>query len=216
MGNILKAAKLDFSLIRPYAKNILFTMAIPILLAALNKSLINGISFAMCFVGAISGYAFSISEKNSMERFYGILPLSKKSIVVGRYLHTCMMGLATLLLALASQSLVLCVLGVDLSLLDVVVAALIGIVLFSLYTVFLLPGYYKFGSIKGRVFMFFPVIGYLVVLFCASELDLAGNPFFVAIFSDSLVAAASILLVCTALFLISIAASVRILNKKEV
>ena len=39
-----------------------------------------------------------------------------------------------------------------------------GVFLFALYTVFQIPGYYKYGSIKGRVFMYIPVAGFLVTL----------------------------------------------------
>lgn len=39
-----------------------------------------------------SGYTFSISEKNGMERLYGILPITKKEFVLGRYLYTIIMG----------------------------------------------------------------------------------------------------------------------------
>ena len=39
----------------------------------------------------------------------------------------------------------------------------------QLYTVFQIPGYYKYGSIKGRVFMYIPVAGFLVTLLLLSK-----------------------------------------------
>ena len=50
MSNMLKATKLDFSLVRPYFKVIGFTMLLPIAFAAINRSILTGVSFAMCFI----------------------------------------------------------------------------------------------------------------------------------------------------------------------
>ena len=84
MSNTLKTTKLDFSLVKPYFKVIGFTMLLPVAFAAINRSLLTGVSFAMCFIAMTTGYTFSITEKNSMERLYGILPIKKSEIVTGR------------------------------------------------------------------------------------------------------------------------------------
>ena len=47
-------------------------------------------------------------------------------------------------------------LNIEVTVEDIFASALTGIVMFTVYTVFMLPGYYKFGSIKGRFFMFVP------------------------------------------------------------
>ena len=86
MNNILKAAKLDVALVKPYIKTICFTLVLPIVFAAINRSLLTGVSFAMCFIAMTTGYTFSVTEKNSMERLYGILPIKKSEMVIGRYL----------------------------------------------------------------------------------------------------------------------------------
>jgi ABC-2 type transport system permease protein len=49
-------------------------------------------------------------------------------------------------------------------------AAVSGLFLFALYTVFQIPGYYKYGSIKGRVFMYIPVAGFLLTLSLFSKI----------------------------------------------
>ena len=97
MRNIWKSAKLDFSLVKPYVKTICFTMVLPVIFAAINRSLLTGISFAMCFIAMTTGYTFSITEKNSMERLYGILPIRKSDMVIGRYIFIIIMGLIALI-----------------------------------------------------------------------------------------------------------------------
>lgn len=210
MNETLKAAKLDFCLIRPYMKNLLFTVAFPVIFAAINRSLINGVSFAMSFISMTAGYTFSISEKNGMERLYGILPVSKKHLVIGRYLYTCTMGLLTLVISLIVHPTVLHLLGATVSSVDVIAATVTGIVLFSLFTVFLLPGYYKYGAIKGRIFMFFPAAGYLVVLMLVSLFGFTGSSALSAITNTPIVFVIIVLLICIIAFLLSIAVSIRI------
>lgn len=63
MSNILKSTKLDIALEKPYFKTICFTLLLPIVFAAINRSLLTGVSFAMCFIAMTTGYTFSITEK---------------------------------------------------------------------------------------------------------------------------------------------------------
>ena len=139
-------------------------MILPVVFAAVNRSLLTGVSFAMCFIAMTTGYTFSIVEKNAMERLYGILPVRKSDLVVGRYIFIIIMGLTALIFSLIVHPVILTFLGVPISAAEFAGAATIGIFLFALYTVFQLPGYYKLGSIKGRVFMYIPVAGFLATL----------------------------------------------------
>ena len=63
MSNTLKATKLDFSLVKPYIKVIGFTMLLPIAFAAINRSILTGVSFAMCFIAMTTGYTFSVTDR---------------------------------------------------------------------------------------------------------------------------------------------------------
>ena len=107
MSNILKSTKLDIALVKPYFKTICFTLLLPIVFAAINRSLLTGVSFAMCFIAMTTGYTFSITEKNSMDRLFGILPVRKSELVIGRYVFVLAMGLLSLIISLIAQPLVL-------------------------------------------------------------------------------------------------------------
>ena len=216
MNDTLKATMLDFSLIKPYKKNICFTMLIPVAFTAINRSLMTGVSFAMCFIAMTAGYTFSISEKNDMDRLYGILPVSKKNLVLGRYLFTCLIGLLALLFSIIVHPVILKVLGETVQSLDIYLAAIPGIIMFTLYTVFQLPGYYKFGSINGRIFMYIPVVGFLAMLLLISKLDVPGNPIMSALIGNSIVPVISLLLICVIAYVISIIVSIKIIRNKEV
>ena len=127
MSNILKATKLDFSLVKPYVKVIGFTMLLPIAFAAINRSILTGVSFAMCFIAMTTGYTFSVTEKNSMERLYGILPVRKSEMVIGRYLFVVSLGALALVISLITQPIVLRALGENVELFDIISAAIGGL-----------------------------------------------------------------------------------------
>ncbi len=48
-------------------------------------------------------------------------------------------------------------------------------ILFITYICIQIPGYYKFGPIKGRVFMYVPVAGILLTMFIAGRSDILSS-----------------------------------------
>ena len=215
MSNIWKSAKLDFSLVKPYVKTICFTMILPVVFAAVNRSLLTGISFAMCFIAMTTGYTFSVAEKNSMERLYGILPIRKSDMVIGRYLFIIIMGLTALIFSLVAHPVILTILGENVSIYDFISAAVTGIFLFALYTVFQLPGYYKFGSIQGRVFMYIPVAGFLITLLLITKIPVGESRLLFAVINSPVLLMLFALVLVIIMYIISILVSVKILKNKE-
>ena len=214
MSNILKATKLDFSLVKPYIKMIGFTMLLPIAFAAINRSILTGVSFAMCFIAMTTGYAFSVTEKNSMERLYGILPIKKSEMVTGRYLFVLALGTLALVVSLITQPIVLRAMGENVGTLDMISAAIGGLFLFALYTVFQIPGYYKYGAIKGRVFMYIPVAGFLATLFFLPKMP-ADNPIVTMIVSSPVLVIGLAIVLIIVMYAVSIWFSIRIMENKE-
>lgn len=214
MSNMLKATKLDFSLVRPYFKVIGFTMLLPIAFAAINRSILTGVSFAMCFIAMTTGYTFSITEKNSMERLYGILPVKKSEMVIGRYLFVLALGTLALVVSLITQPIVLRVIGETVEKVDIISAAIGGLFLFALYTVFQIPGYYKFGSIKGRVFMYIPVAGFLVTLFLLPKIPM-DNSIITTLSNSPVLLIVLVIVLVVVMYAVSILFSIRIMKNKE-
>lgn len=215
MSNILKSTKLDIALVKPYFKTICFTLLLPIVFAAINRSLLTGVSFAMCFIAMTTGYTFSITEKNSMDRLFGILPVRKSELVIGRYVFVLAMGLLSLIISLIAQPLVLKVLGETVGVFDIVTAAIAGVFLFALYTVFQIPGYYKYGSIKGRVFMYIPVAGFLVTLLLLSKMPAIGNSIISVVESSPILLVFLAVFAIVVMYAVSIFLSIRIMKNKE-
>ena len=182
---------------------------------AINRSLLTGVSFAMCFIAMTTGYTFSIAEKNNMERLFGILPVRKSELVIGRYVFVLAMGLISLIISLIAQPLVLKVLGETVGVFDIVTAAIAGVFLFALYTVFQIPGYYKYGSIKGRVFMYIPVAGFLITLLLISKNPVGENKLLFTVINSPVLLMLLAVIFVIAMYVISILVSIKILKNKE-
>ena len=209
------SVKLDFSLARPYVKTICFTIALPVVFAAINRSLMTGISFAMCFTAMISRSMFSITEKNDMERLYGILPVRKSELVIGRYVFIIILGILALIFSLITHPVILISLGDNVSAFDIAAAAVFGIFLFALYTVFLIPGYYKYGSIKGKVFMYIPVAIFLVTLFLIAKIPADDSGWLITVLSSPMLLIILAAVFVVIMYVISILVSVKIVQGKE-
>ena len=215
MSNILKSTKLDIALVKPYFKTICFTLLLPIVFAAINRSLLTGVSFAMCFIAMTTGYTFSITEKNSMDRLFGILPVRKSELVIGRYVFVLAMGLLSLIISLIVQPLVLKVLGETVGVFDIVTAAIAGVFLFALYTVFQIPGYYKYGSIKGRVFMYIPVAGFLITLLLITKSPVGESKLLFTVINFPILLMLLAVIFVIAMYVVSILVSIKILKNRE-
>ena len=198
MSNMLKATKLDFSLVRPYFKVIGFTMLLPIAFAAINRSILTGVSFAMCFIAMTTGYTFSITEKNSMERLYGILPVKKSEMVIGRYLFVLALGALALVVSLITQPIVLRVIGETVEKVDIISAAIGGLFLFALYTVFQIPGYYKF----------------LATLFLLPKIPM-DNSIITTLSNSPVLLIVLVIVLVVVMYAVSILFSIRIMKNKE-
>lgn len=205
---------MDFALIKPYIKVICFTMLLPAAFAAINRSLLTGVAFAMCFIAMTTGYTFSITEKNGMERLYGILPVKKSEMVIGRYLFILALGAIALAVSIIIQPIVLRLMGERVETQDIAGAAMAGLFMFALYTVFQIPGYYKFGSIKGRIFMYIPVAGFLAALFLIPEIP-ADNPIINAAANSPVLLIIPVIALVAAMYAASVWVSVRVMKNKE-
>ncbi|UOX60260.1 ABC-2 transporter permease [Clostridia bacterium UC5.1-1D4] len=212
---IWKAAKLDFNLLKYYYKSICFTLLIPLAFILLYRTLAVGISFAMFMMAMSSIYTFLVADKNDMQRLYRILPVSVKALVCGKYLHAFLMGILAVSVSGILQPMILGMLGVNVSGKEVMTAVLAGMVLYITYVCFQIPAYYKFGPIKGRVFMYVPVVGILLTMFVVEKADIRTGVLFRMLSENRYLGPCLLVLYLAAVVCISIGISVRISKNKE-
>ena len=206
---IWKAAKLDFKLLKYYYKSICFTLLIPLAFILLYRTLVVGISFAMFMMAMSSIYTFSVADKNNMQRLYRVLPISVEE------LHVFLMGLLAVTVSSILQPVILGLLGISAAIPEIIMAALAGMVLYITYVCFQIPAYYKFGPIKGRVFMYVPVAGILLTMFVVEKADINTSLLFSRIAENRYLGSCLLILYLAVIVVISIRTSVRITEKKE-
>lgn len=217
MSNIFKLIQLDKALLKPYYKYFLVIIIAPIVSTFSFRNIISCIVFAMTIMAMTSNYTFSVAEKNDLNRLYGLLPVSKKEIVTGRYLFTVLLGLVAILISVIFNSIVLTMIKVPFQTDEVIIGIGVGILLYSLFTAIQLPGFFKFGALKGKLFSFIPLIGLFLMGFIAkslnllsgskaSSLSIINNPFGILMIA---------ILLATALYGISIGISQRIYERME-
>lgn len=213
MNYTIKCTKLDLLLLKPYLKSMLLLLLVPLLVTLFTDTLFEGLSFAATVMAMTTGYTFSIVEKNNLDRFYGFLPANKNALVFGRYLTIFLIGFAALLFNLTAQVMILTFKTAPPAPQEVLATFLICAALFCIYAAVQIPGYYRFGSIKGRMFVFIPTVGFLLCYYLLKPLtEPSGGPTFGFSFnSASLTLCAAALI--TSIILISITASISI-NKR--
>ncbi len=171
MNNALKLVKLDLSLIKPYSKSLLIVLLAPLIVIYSMQDIVSGIIFCMSMMAMTSNYTFSIAEKNDLNRLYGLIPVTKKDIVTGRYIFSATAGILTALMGLVLNIIVLTLTNHKITLEDTTVAISVGLLMYFFFTAIQLPGFFKFGAIKGRFISFIPFIGLFLVSVIAKGVD---------------------------------------------
>lgn len=85
MSNVLRSVKLDHDIMKSRYPFFLID-AIGILLAAITKVPVFGALVILVVSAPIVGQYFAVYDKNNLDKLYGILPLRKSEVVIGRYL----------------------------------------------------------------------------------------------------------------------------------
>lgn len=208
MKSMMKCMKLDLLLLKPYVNSILLVMLIPLLLTFFTGTFFEGLSFAATVMAMTTGYTFSVAEKNNLDRFYGFLPVKKKELVLGRYAAVCLTGFAALFLIMLGQTALLSIKGAAPSAVPALRTFLLCLTLFSVYAGVQMPGYYRFGSIKGKMFVFVPTVGYLLFYYVGRLLNADGRKHFqIPVPGNAALAAGA---VCLILLILSASAAVSV------
>lgn len=217
MNNIIKLVMLDKALLKPYYKYYLIVFIIPVFLTFDYKSFVPSIIFAMSMIAMTCNYTFSIAEKNDLNRLYGLLPVTKKEIVTGRYFFTALLGLISMVIAAFLNSIILTILKVNLNMDELIIGMSIGIMIYSIFTAVQLPGFFKFGTIKGRFFTFIPFIGLFLLGFAAKGFSPAGvlDTNTIAVFNNPWGLLAISILLAVAVYGISIGITQKIYEAME-
>ena len=86
MDNVLKSIRLDHEITKSRYPLFLVGYVIGIIFSVVTKTPVLAATIVMAIAAPMTGQCFAIYEKNNLDKLYGVLPIKKSEVVVGRYL----------------------------------------------------------------------------------------------------------------------------------
>lgn len=162
MNRIMNATKFDFHAAKStlMLSSLMFFIAIAI--GAATKQPIITMVLIMVFATYAGGTVFSTHEKNHSDKLYGILPLKKTEMIVGRYLYALIISVPSIVIAGVLGWAISSILNVSLDSVSFWIALALAFVYYCFAVGVSYPIYFKFSFAKAYIFTMLPL--YLVVL----------------------------------------------------
>lgn len=166
MNRILNATKLDFFAGKSTLKITALLLLFAIFIGSMSKGPIYTMIFTMVFAVTSSGTVFSIHEKNHSDKLYGILPLKKSEMIMGRYLFALIIGAVYTVISGILGFVMSQIMGVSLDSFTFWGTLMLAFIYFSFATGISYPIYLKFSFTKAYVFTMLPmyVIAVLILV----------------------------------------------------
>jgi len=178
MTRILNAVKLDYLAGRFYLALYPILFLVALLIGTLVKMPVFTVILTIVLAVFIAGGVFSTNERNHGEKLYGVLPLKRSDMVVGRYLYGLILGVGGTLVASFFGYLASWISGANMgsfgpnraplttdpTIANLIFWAAVGFAFlyFCFAVAVAFPIYFRFGFSKSYVFTMLPL--YLVVL----------------------------------------------------
>jgi hypothetical protein len=164
MKKILSFVRLDFYTLLPYLAYIIGFMVIGFVFGLWAKSFSVLITFFLVGMLRMTGFTFSICEKNKLETLYSVLPISRKITVAGRYLFNVVFLFVFSTMELGILLVMNGVFSLGYRNLEIIALACI---LFALVIVMIsvqFPLYFALGYNKAGLIGFLPVFALIVLI----------------------------------------------------
>jgi hypothetical protein len=149
--------KLDAYILKPYYKAFIVLYVIASVIGALTKIQVLTIVFIMIITAPFIGLYFSVYEKNGLSRLYGILPLGKTEVVIGRYLYALFLGIANGIVSVVQAYIISYFTGVEIDYLTLITVISVSFLYFCLFVAVLFPIYFRFPFSKVYIFANLPL-----------------------------------------------------------
>ncbi|MCL2320744.1 MAG: ABC-2 transporter permease, partial [Oscillospiraceae bacterium] len=176
MNRILNATKLDFYAAKSTLKMTAALTIIAIVIGMISHGPDYTMMFTMVFGVTASGGIFSIYERNHSEKLYGILPLKKSEMIIGRYLYALIIGAAYIVFAAILGAVMSKVMSDNMTALTYWATLGLGFAYFSFATGIAYPIYLKFTFAKAYVFTMIPMyIIAVLFLIVTRRTDIVSN-----------------------------------------
>lgn len=168
MSNILKSLKLDHDIMK--SRYSMFTIdIIGIFFAMITKIPLYGALIIMVISTPLAGQYFSVYEKNNLEKLYGVLPLRKSEVIIGRYLYALCIVVVNGIIAAIVAYIVSIFTNKVMSSPEFLTYLSVGFLYACLMVAVIFPLYFKFSFSKVYVFSNLPFYLIFVILFALTR-----------------------------------------------
>ncbi len=116
------------------------------------------------FVALMSSYIFVIQEKNNLDLLYGSVSVSRKDIVLGRYVYIFLTYLISFIMITVVALGFMLYNGETLSAYNIAVAFSSSVFVFSAITGTQIPIYFKMGYTKAKMLALIPFIAIILLV----------------------------------------------------
>ena len=162
MNRILNATKFDFYAARSTLMLSAVMFIIAIAIGSATKQPMITMVLVMVFATYLGGTVFSTHEKNHSDKLYGILPLKKAEMIMGRYLYALVIAVPSIVIAGVLGWAISSILHVAMDSVSFWIALSLAFVYYCFSVGVSYPIYFKFSFAKAYIFTMLPL--YLVVL----------------------------------------------------
>jgi hypothetical protein len=163
MNDVLKVARLDLRVVLPYSKQMLIVLAIAPVFGFVMHDPRSVIPASVVYTSMLVSYPFSIGDKHDLATLYGVLPLARSRIVLGRYAFALAAFPVVALVGLVTTVAIAPVLGATVTGTELAVLVVVSLGLFALLVSLQFPLYFWLGYTKARLVATIPFF----VLFAA-------------------------------------------------
>lgn len=156
----MKANRIQRYLIRENLLPVFYLIILSSIITLTSESLILSSLVSAGLIGVkLIPLPFEIDSNEKLDKFYKILPISPKDYVFSRYIFLLLLGIIGIGITLGIKSIIFLIWKNHFYKPHVFIEALIiGLVFYMLILTIQLPMYYKYGSIKAKLFSLIPIL----------------------------------------------------------
>lgn len=95
--------------------------------------------------------SFSFDEVSKSEKYILSLPITKKDVVLSKYILVNLLTIISLIIAIILSVVIKYIIKSDIQIIEIIVSGLTGLVVIMSFAFIQIPSIYKFGYEKGRI-----------------------------------------------------------------
>ena len=162
MANVLKSIKLDHAVLKTYYKIFMLVYVLATFIAIVFKAPVVTIPVVVIVAAPFISVYFLVYERNNLSKLYGILPLRRSEVVIGRYTYALLFGILNEVFSGILATILSLILNARISYPEFLIFFSAGFLYVCLYISIQLPLYFRFPFSKVYIFSNLPV--YLVAV----------------------------------------------------